>query len=48
MSQIEPKTYSEAYKHDCFKQAMQLELNALEKISTWRLVDLPPKVTHIG
>jgi len=44
----EPKTYAEASKHDCWKQAMQVELQALEKTGTWQLVDLPPNVKPIG
>jgi len=44
----EPKSYVEASKHDCYKQAMQVELQALEKIITWQLVDLPPIVKPIG
>lgn len=27
---------------------MQVELSALEKISTWKLMDLPPNVKSIG
>lgn len=38
--QIEPKTYTEASKLECWKQVTQLEFNAHEKIGTWKLVDL--------
>ena len=47
-SQLEPKTYVEASKHDCWKHAMQVELQALEKTGTWKLVDLPPNIKPIG
>jgi len=44
----EPHTYAEASKHDCWKQAMQVELLALEKSGTWDIVDLPPHAKPIG
>lgn len=44
----EPKTLTEANKHDCWKKAMQDELNALDKTSTWIVVDLPPNAKPIG
>jgi hypothetical protein len=47
-SQPEPKSYAEASKLDCWKHAMQVELQALEKTGTWKLVDLPPNVKPIG
>jgi len=47
-TQTKPKTYAEASKYDCWEQAMQAELNALEKTSTWKIVDLPPNATYIG
>jgi len=47
-TQTKPKTYAEASKYDCWNQAMQAELNALEKTGTWKVVDLPPNVTPIG
>jgi len=37
----EPKSYAEAAKHDCWKQAMQNELHALDQTGTWKIVDLP-------
>jgi hypothetical protein len=43
----EPKSYAKASKHDCWKQAMQVELQALEKTGTWQLVDLPPNIKPI-
>jgi len=47
-TQTEPKTYAKASKYDCWNQAMQAELNALEKTGTWKVVDLPPNDTPIG
>jgi hypothetical protein len=47
-TQIKPKTYAEASRFDCWVQAMNVELIALEKTSTWKLVDLPPHVKPIG
>ena len=44
----EPKTYTEAIKHDCWKHAMQNEIIALEQTCTWQIVDLPPAVKPIG
>jgi hypothetical protein len=45
---VEPKTYAEASKHECWRQAMQDELTALEKTGTWDIVDLPDQVKPIG
>jgi len=47
VSQIEPKSYAEAIKYDCWKQAMQLELNGLDQTGTWIVVDLPSHVKPI-
>jgi len=44
----EPTTYVEASKYDCWKQAMHVELLALEKTGTWKIVDFPPHAKHIG
>jgi len=41
VTHIEPESYVEAIKHDCWKQSMQNELNALDKTATWKIVDLP-------
>jgi hypothetical protein len=37
----EPTCYSQAVKHDQWRQAMALELNALAKNNTWDLVTPP-------
>jgi hypothetical protein len=44
----EPKSYNEASKYECWMQALKLELEALDKTGTWKLVDIPPNVKHIG
>jgi hypothetical protein len=44
----EPKSFAEANKFECWKQAMQSELIALERTGTWQVVDIPPNVTPIG
>jgi len=44
----EPKTFTEANKHECWQKAMQDEINALNKTGTWKIVDLPPNVKPIG
>jgi len=45
---IEPKTFTEVNKHDCWRKAMQDELNALNKTGTWKIVDLPRNAKPIG
>jgi len=47
-SQIEPKTFDEANKFDCWNKAMQVELSALETIGTWKIVDSPDHIKPIG
>jgi hypothetical protein len=47
-TQIEPKSYAEASKFDCWIQAMNTELLALESTGTWQIVDLPANVKPIG
>jgi len=48
VSQTEPKSYIEVVKFDCWKQAMQLELNALDQTGSWQVVDLPSHVKPTG
>ena len=38
---IEPKSYTEACKHDSWVRAMHDEIFALERNHTWVLTDLP-------
>ncbi|XP_031124245.1 uncharacterized protein LOC116026959 [Ipomoea triloba] len=44
----EPKSYNEAIKHDCWKTAMQAEIDALQSNKTWELTTLPPSKQAIG
>ncbi|GKU90857.1 hypothetical protein SLEP1_g4801 [Rubroshorea leprosula] len=41
-------SYKEAFLDPLWQQAMKEELQALEKTSTWDLVDLPPDKTLVG
>ncbi|PNX74277.1 retrovirus-related Pol polyprotein from transposon TNT 1-94 [Trifolium pratense] len=45
---IEPKTFSQASKLDCWRKAMDAELLALDENKTWSVVDLPHGKTPIG
>jgi len=47
VSYTEPKSYVEAIKYVCWKQAMQTELNALDHTGTSKIVDLPSFVKRI-
>lgn len=44
----EPKTYNQAVRHDCWKNAMNAEIKALQENNTWELTDLPSGKTPIG
>jgi hypothetical protein len=44
----EPSSYSQASKHECWSNAMHLELQALESTHTWSIVDLPHGKIPIG
>nr|DAD40346.1 TPA_asm: hypothetical protein HUJ06_014669 [Nelumbo nucifera] len=44
----DPKTYNEAIKSQCWKDAMALEIKALEQNNTWVLTDLPTGKRLIG
>jgi len=44
----EPKSYTEANKFECWRQAMQVEITALETTGTWKIIDLPPNAKPIG
>lgn len=43
-----PNSYTEERKFECWSQAMQVELSALEWICTRQLVDAPPNIKPIG
>jgi hypothetical protein len=45
---LEPQSYTEAYKLECWQKAMNDELEALTKTGTWIMVDLPPQAKLIG
>lgn len=45
---MEPATYEEAIKHECWTDAMKKELDALEKNQTWQVTDLPKGKRPIG
>jgi hypothetical protein len=47
-SNIEPKTYNQASKLDCWRKAMDIELQALIDNQTWTVVDLPSGKVPIG
>lgn len=48
ISEIEPRSYSLASKDKNWKDAMQAEIQALEKSDTWDIVPLPKEKTAIG
>eukprot|EP00268_Persea_americana_P059265 TRINITY_DN7252_c0_g2_i3.p1 TRINITY_DN7252_c0_g2~~TRINITY_DN7252_c0_g2_i3.p1 ORF type:complete len:904 (-),score=94.40 TRINITY_DN7252_c0_g2_i3:300-3011(-) len=43
-----PNSYSQAVQHDCWIQAMQEELSALQENHTWDIVPCPSSVKPIG
>jgi hypothetical protein len=45
---LEPQSYLEACKEECWQKAMSAELEALAKTGTWVIVDLPPQAKPIG
>ena len=45
---FEPSSYQEANKHQCWREAMRNEIEALELNKTWVLVDLPQTVKPTG
>ncbi|MCI30092.1 retrovirus-related pol polyprotein from transposon TNT 1-94, partial [Trifolium medium] len=47
-STTEPTTFNQANKIDCWRQAMNIELQALAQNQTWTVVDLPPGKVPIG
>ncbi|KAD7477316.1 hypothetical protein E3N88_00452 [Mikania micrantha] len=48
ISQIEPKTVTEALREPAWVEAMQEELNQFQKLGVWHLVDLPKGEKKIG
>ena len=47
-SHVEPNTYSEAVKHDCWRKTIQCEISALESNQTWETALLPKNKVVIG
>ncbi|XP_066341937.1 uncharacterized protein [Miscanthus floridulus] len=44
----EPRSVEEAMKEQCWRQAMQVEMQAIEENRTWEVSDLPAKQRAIG
>jgi len=47
-SHVEPNTYFEAVKYDCWRKAIQCEIFALESNQTWETALLPKDKATIG
>ncbi|KAH9725878.1 protein kinase domain-containing protein [Citrus sinensis] len=45
---VEPTTYSQAVQHAHWRNAMDIEIKALEQSNTWTIQDLPPSKKPIG
>lgn len=45
---IEPRSYQEAILHDCWKEAIQVELDALARQNTWTLSELLIRKKVVG
>ncbi|XP_019053339.1 PREDICTED: uncharacterized protein LOC109114716 [Nelumbo nucifera] len=45
---IEPKPYDQAAQDPCWRQAMAVEIAALERNDTWKIAPLPPSKHPIG
>ncbi|XP_066358327.1 uncharacterized protein [Miscanthus floridulus] len=47
-SDIEPTTFDQAMRHECWRQAMLDEMTSIEASGTWRLIEPPPHTRSIG
>jgi hypothetical protein len=47
-SSEDPTTYEEVVKHEIWRKAMDLELEAIESNDTWELTSLPVGANKIG
>jgi len=47
-SHVEPNTYFEVVKHDCWRKAMQCEIYVLESNQNWETAFLPKDKVAIG
>lgn len=45
---VEPEIFDKAIKEDVWRNAMQEEINAIEKSKTWKLVEKPNDKEVIG
>jgi hypothetical protein len=45
---VEPKTYTQASKFECWRKAMDVEIAALAENQTWTVVDLPHGKVPVG
>jgi hypothetical protein len=48
VSTVEPRDYKEAIQHQCWIEAMNSELHALQQNKTWIFVDQPANIKPIG
>jgi len=44
-SHVEPNTYTETVKYDCWRKIVQCEISALESNQTWEIILLPKNKT---
>ena len=48
LTQEEPSSYNEAFKDSVWREAMEEELDSIEKNETWEMVTPPPRCKPIG
>ncbi|XP_050918923.1 uncharacterized mitochondrial protein AtMg00820-like [Lathyrus oleraceus] len=48
VTENDPFSFAEAVKSEKWKEAMEAEMEAIEKNQTWELMDLPKDAKHIG